>query len=184
MPVTVEQAYAEALAVQRTDVVTYYTLELLNPAWVAPVRVVEGWEAIVATLEADAPDGAGGVSPDAGQPVEFLPAAIRLTLPPVVPGYEPTLEIVVFDPAGLVVQRLNEATNDGVQEITTAVFRPYTSNDLSKPATLPSLEMEVRRVRASPRQGEVRATASLSSMLNLSCPWKTYNTREYPGLRR
>lgn len=171
---TITDALKRAFATAPTDEVLYHTLEIFHESFAEPIRVVQGFEAITATLEADAPR-------DASTAVEFTPLWFEFDLPPVRAEEVPFMEVQIHDASRLVVQPLEDAQDEpaAIQMI----YRPYLSSDLTQPQMSPPLILQFERVRVSQGDNLVSATATFNDFRNRAFPFRNYTPDEFPGLR-
>ncbi|NMV36772.1 DUF1833 family protein [Ralstonia insidiosa] len=176
------QALKEAYAANPSNDIVLNTLEIRHPAFVdaggspTAIRVVQGYEDIVATLEASAPL-------DAGKPVTFVAGAFNFTLPGFKEGEVPQLQITIDNVSQEVTAHLEQAIGQVAPiEVT---YRPYLMSDLSGPQMDPPFNMLLTNVKAELFQ--VTGTATLNDVHNWGFPGGAngvYTLTRFPGLLR
>lgn len=166
------EALAEAAAIAPTGRAILHTFELRHPSLGAPVRLVHNHAGITAQLEAGAPVNASTY-------VDFLPSFLEITPPEESDtAATPSITVTVDNVAGQMSQALRAARNSlAVWEITE---RLYASDDLSGPALLPPLSLEISQMQIS--GAKLSLTASYGDHVNISVPKLTFKPTEYPGL--
>jgi hypothetical protein len=167
---------SEALAQSATYApVTYAVLsafELYHPTLSAPVRFVRNHESITAQLEATAP-----INPSTY--VTFLAASVEPTPPEESDvAATPEVSLTISNVSGLVSEALKVARDS--LEPWTLIERLYASNDLTGPARLPTMKLELDRVRVADTHVVLRA--SFGDPVNIAIPKLTFKVTEYPGL--
>jgi len=168
---TLTDAIREAYAVASTDVIVYHTLEINHATFAEPVRIVQGWDAIAATLEADAPR-------DASTEVAFIPMGFEFQPPGVRENELPSLEIRIYDASKLLMDPI-EAAADAATPIE-VLYRPYVSTDFAQPAMSPIPLMHLTQIHVDEMM--VSATAVFLDVLNRVFPRGRYTLAEFPGL--
>lgn len=173
--VTLTEALQEAAAIAPLQRAMLYAYELWHPSMSEPVRFVNDIEDLVATLESDAPR-------DAGAAVEFIACPLEFKRPEESDtAASPTLELSRPDVAGLLKAALDTARSLPRQPWQ-LIERLYASDDLSGPALLPPLSLELQTVEVS--GGAAGATALYDDDINVAVPRITFQRRDYPGLKR
>lgn len=170
--VTFSEAYAEAAAyapVRRAMINTY---ELWHPTLPEPARIVNQFEDVIATLEADAPR-------DAGMPVLFMASVVSASRSEESDeAATPSVDVVIDNVSGLLSDALRLARESDVPW--QLIERVYASDDLSGPAQLPVL---VLTFTDSTMDGTTAILkASYGDPVNVAVPRITYTPAEYPGL--
>lgn len=166
------EAYAEAMATANIDDAILYTLEITHPDLYEPIRLVLNDTAITATLEADAEFDPGGE-------VSFTPIALGLQLPEEADtAASPPTRIWIDGVSALVATEL-EVAAESLDPVIVAV-RTYISTDLTGPASLPPLRLELRNIEIS--ETRVTAVAAYADFGNVRFPAKTFTYDEHPGL--
>lgn len=166
------EAYAEAMAVAPQHRAMLNTLEIDHAELAAPLRVVLNDTDISATLEADAPT-------DAGEVVTFTACQFGLQLPEENDQQaRPEVRVWVDGVSSALAHELEAATLS-LDPITLCV-RVYASDDLSGPANLPPLRLQLHDVRVT--ETRVTARAAYADFGNTRFPAKTFTRAEYPGL--
>lgn len=167
---TLSDALSEAYASDTSEPIIS-TLEIRHVAFTQPIRVVNDHRDFVAYLEADAPV-------DAGREVVFIASAFELTLPEVIRGNSPEIEIQLDNVSGEVVQYLDAAANSG--ELIEVTYRPYLPSDRSRPAVTAPITLQIKTVSAD--MFRVKATAGYPNLANSKFPSETYTSERFPGL--
>lgn len=176
---SLDQALKEAYASAPTDRVIFDTLEIRHPNFLdgagqpTAIRIVIGYENITAKLEGDAPL-------HAGEYVDFIAGAFRFKSWGFEEGKVPQFQIAVDGVSREVVGHIEAAilTPTPIE----ATYRPYLSNDLSKPQMDPPFNSVLTKVSVS--GASVSGTASLSDVHNWAFPFEKYMARRFPGLVR
>ncbi|MFM0210453.1 DUF1833 family protein [Paraburkholderia sediminicola] len=174
-----QQALKEAYAANPSGDVVLDTIEIRHPAFVddtgqpTAIRIVRGYDDIVATLEATAPL-------NAGQAVTFIGAAFNFTLPGFKEGQIPQLQITLDNVSLEVTAHLEQAIGQLAPiEVT---YRPYLLSDLSGPQMDPPINMLLTNVTVDVFQ--VTGTATLNDVHNWGFPSRIYDVASFPGLLR
>jgi hypothetical protein len=174
-----QQALKEAYAANPSDDVVLDTIEIRHPAFVddagnpTAVRVVRGYDDIVATLEWSAPL-------DGGRAVKFIGAAFSFTLPGFKEGQIPQLQLTLDNASREITAHLEQAIGQTAPiEVT---YRPYLYSDLSAPQMDPPISMLLTNVTVDVFQ--VTGTATLNDVHNWGFPSRVYDTTRFPGLLR
>lgn len=157
-----------------TAEVVYHTIEIHHASFAEPIRLVQGFEEIAATLEADAPE-------NGGEEVTFTPIVFDFDLPPTRAEEVPFMEVTINDASRLIVEPL-EAAQEEPSEIR-MIYRPYLSSDLSAPQMSPPLSLYFDRIRVSTSESRVTGHATFDDFRNKAFPSKNYTPAEFPGLR-
>lgn len=166
------EAQAEAMAVAPITRAMLYTVELWHPQLTAPVRIVADHAELVAALEQDAPV-------DGGDTVRFVALPIGIQLPEESDSAAaPSIEVWIDGVSSTVAGELDACveTLDPIRMI----VRVYASDDLTGPAQLPPLVMDVVDVALD--ETRVTVAAAYSDPANRAFPAKTYSQAEYAGL--
>lgn len=170
--VSYSEAYAEAMAVAPIGRAMLYALELRHSELAAPIRLVLNDADIDATLEDDAPE-------DASTEVTFTAMQFGIQLPPESDdAASPGVQLWIDGVSALVAGEIEPAAK--TLEPIQMLLRVYASDDLSGPAVLPVLAMELRGVEVD--ESRVTATAAYGDFANARFPGKTFTRGEYPGL--
>lgn len=172
---SITDALRRAYATAPTDVVVYHTLEINHLSFSEPIRIVQGFEAITATLEADAPE-------DPGATVDFVAMSFDIDLPPVRAEEVPYVDVQIHDASKLIIQPLEDAQQD--PSPITMIYRPYISTDFSAPQMSPPLILQFERIRVSTSENLCAGHAVFNDFRNRAFPFKNYTPNEFPGLRR
>ncbi|MFM0326079.1 DUF1833 family protein [Caballeronia glebae] len=174
-----KQALAEAYASNPVNDVALDTLEIRHPAFIddfgnpTAVRVVRGYDDIVATLESTAPM-------NAGQAVTFIAGAFNFTIPGYKEAQIPQLQITLDNVSLEITAHLEQAIGQLAPiEVT---YRPYLLSDLSGPQMDPPINMLLTNVTVDVFQ--VTGTATLNDVHNWPFPSQVYRPDTFPGLLR
>jgi hypothetical protein len=155
------EALADAYINSPVDDPVFDTVELHHPDWSTPIRVVNDWEALNATLENDAPTDAGTEVVFSGIPFTFVrPAEGDSGVPAVV-------AIVVDNISTPVAEMIMQVQES--EEPILAIIRTYLPSDTSAPHELPVRKMWV--------QSPVNITASRAQ---LQCSFGDLTNRRFP----
>ena len=166
------EAYAEAMAVAPIAAAVLYTLEITHPDLAAPIRLVLNDRNITAKLESDAAE-------DADTYVEWTAITLGLQLPEEVDSNaSPPTRLWIDGVSSLVASEL-EVAAESLEAVNVAV-RTYMSNDLTGPASLPPLRLELRDIEIT--ETRVTATAAYADFSNTRFPAKSFTADEHPGL--
>lgn len=171
---SITDALKRTYATAPTDTVVYHTIEIHHASFDAPIRLVQGWEAITATLEATAPE-------NAGEAVEFSPLYFEFDLPPVRAEEVPYMEVQIRDASRLIVEPLEAAQAD--PSPIRMIYRPYLSSDFTTPQMSPPLDLYFERIGVSTSESTVTGHATFDDFRNRAFPAKNYTPGEFPGLR-
>lgn len=167
---TLQDALAEAYASAPAEIV-WHTLEFRHPSFTEPLRVVRGFDPVVATLEDDAPV-------NAGEAVNFQAVAFDFKLPPVEFGGTPMMQIEI-DNVSLEIEDQLRLASQSRQRIE-VTYRPFLASDPSAPACESPPTFTLRTVKADDLR--VSAQAALADMANWTFPTQTYTPGRFPGL--
>lgn len=166
------EAYAEAMATAGVDDAVLYTLEITHAALAAPIRLVLNDSNITATLEADAPFNPGAA-------VAFTAISLGLQMPEETDGNASPPTRIWIDGVSALVATALEPAAESLTPVSVSV-RTYISTDLTGPASLPPLRLELRDIEIS--ETRVTATAAYADFGNQRFPAKTFTAAEYPSL--
>lgn len=167
----------ELFASNPRDAIYYITLEFLHSAFrnaegdPASIRLVQGFDALVATLEDDAPQ-------DGGEAVTFQPCALAVKLPAKDVSGRHDMDISIDAASGEIIDQL-ERVAAAPREPIRVIFREFVSSDLSGPQSTP-----LRMIASSPQVAAARATvrASFADLVNKAFPSEVYKLSTHPGL--
>lgn len=172
--VTFADAYLEAASVAPVGRAMLDALELYPPDGRAPLRFVNDYVPLFATLEATA-------TTDAGLEVEWLACPCRI---------KPAEESDTADSPEVTIEidNLNGAISDILRETRgilvpwVLVNRKYASDNTAAPAQLPPLSVELASVTC---EGDVASlTCAFGDAGNFGVPGLTFQRTQYPGLVR
>lgn len=165
-------AYAEAMATAGIDDAILYALEITHEDLAAPIRLVLNDVNITARLEADAPT-------DPGAWVEHTAISLGLQFPEETDGQaSPPTRVWIDGVSALVAAELEPAA-ESLQPVS-VIVRTYLSTDLTGPASLPPLQLELRDLEIT--ETRVIATLAYADFGNTRFPAKTFIAEEHPGL--
>lgn len=170
--VSKSEAYAEAMATASIEDAILYMLEVTHEDLAAPIRLVLNSSNVTATLEADAPFNAGAA-------VEFTAINLGIHFPEETDSNaSPPTRIWIDGVSPLVAAELEPAA-ESLQPVT-VIVRTYLSSDLSGPASLPPLVLEMRDIEIN--ETRVLVTLAYADFGNTRFPGKTFTADEHPGL--
>jgi hypothetical protein len=171
--VSFSEAYAEAMASAGIDDAELVLLEIYHPDLAEPLYLVLNDEDVTATLEAGAPRNAS---------TAVLHHAIRL-------GHQlpeesdeaatPQARFWIDGVSSLVAAELEAAAQS--LEPVELVVRSYMSSDLTAPAVLPPLQLELHDINVG--ETRVLATAAFADHGNRRFPGKVFLPAEYPTVQ-
>lgn len=170
--ISLSDALIEAAVVAPTDVVVLRTYEIRNYYLSVPLRLVVSNSDLIATLEDDAPV-------DAGISVLFYACSVEIELlPESSDAGSPEVGITITNVNGE-VSNLLSLSRDTFEpwEITERI---YLSNDITGPAKLPVLTLNITSVSMNGKSANLKA--SFGDALKLAVPRLTFSRIEYPGL--
>lgn len=176
---SMSEALAEAYASSPVDELVYDTIELHHPTFVdeygvrTAVRVVQGFNDIVAKLESTAPL-------NADEYITFLAIPFTLTREGFSENDVPALAFAISNANRLVTKYLEQAIEQ--TDPIVMIYRPYLESDLSVPQINPVITMELTSAEAGLTQ--ITATANLSDVHNWPFPYVRYTPELFPGLVR
>jgi hypothetical protein len=170
--IRLSEALAEAAAIAPVNRVILSCLEFRHPDH-DPIRLVNDTNSVIVTHEATA-----ALAP--GQPVEYLASPIKVGIPEESPAAgSPQIIVTVAHLNGAIRAALEE-TRDSLQPWT-VTERIYASDDLSGPARLPALTLEVLSVEF-PGPPVAQITCGYSDPAMRAVPRITFRSSQYPGL--
>jgi len=171
---TYTEAYKEALVSAPTNVIILETLEIIHPNFpgALPIRLVNSYQDVTATLEASAP-----VNPS--QAVLFTAGQFRF-----VPPKRTTSS---YTPARLAIGSVGEvlaniALTRGSSVAINVIYRPYLSTDLTAPQIDPPLKVSLKSTNVTLDQ--VTATLAAPSIVGRKHPSDLITPQRFPGLVR
>lgn len=170
--IQLSEALAQAAAVAPVSRAIISCLEFRHPS-VAPVRLCANTTDLTVTHEAGA-----ALNPSAA--AEYLAAPITVGIPEESPGAGAPQIVVTVAHINNAIREALEATR-GSLEPWTVTERLYASDDLSGPARLPPLTLEVLQVEF-PGGPVASITCGYSDPANRAVPRLTFRSSQYPGL--
>lgn len=172
--VTLSEALQEAAAIARINRRMVYAYELWHPTLSAPVYFVNDNADLSAFIESTA-------ARNPSTEVLFVSCPLARTQPEEGDQPEsPKLALSRPDLAGLLKPLLDAARGSTIAWV--LIERLYASDDLSAPAMLPPLQVELTSVDIVGSQ--VQIAASFDDDGTLAIPAITFRRTEYPGLAR
>lgn len=170
--IQLSEALAEAAASAPVERARHLCLELRHPL-ADPIRLTDNTDPLTVTHEAGAPLLPGAAA-------EYLPAPIAVGLPEESPDAgTPQILVTISHVNGAVAERLR-ATRDSLQPWL-ITERVYLSDDLTGPAVLPPLTLEVLEVEFGGEPVAVLRCA-YGDPARRPVPRLTYRVSQYPGL--
>ena len=172
--VTLAEALQEAAAVAPIYRQMLYAYELWHPTLAAPVYFVNDNDVLAAFIEATA-------DRNPSTEVEFLSCVMSVTRPEESDQPEaPKISMSRPDLAGMMRPLLDVARGSLFPWV--IIERVYASDDLSAPALLPPLEVELTSIDMV--GSALQIAAQLDDDGTLAVPAITFRRAEYPGLQR
>jgi len=168
---TLSQALREAYASADVNSVVYGTLEIWHPSFDAPIRVVQDYVDLEATLEPTAPR-------NPGETVTFVRFSFKFKKPELLSTGLPEIQITLDNVDRVIVANIEAALQ--TSDIITVTYREYLSTDLSIPQNDPPLELSISNIVADPFK--VVATAGYPNLLNKRFPTNDYDPDVFVGL--
>lgn len=165
-------AYAEAMAVAPIGDAVLTMLETTHDDLAAPIRLVLNDRNVTARLESDADF-------NADEWVEHIGISLGFQPPEETDGSaSPPARFWVDGVSAMVAPELERVA--GSLEPVGLTIRTYMSSDLTCPASLPPLRMELRDIEIT--ESRVIATAAYADFGNTRFPGKSFTADEHPGL--
>lgn len=172
--VTLTEALQEAAAIAPIDRAMLVCFELWHESLAEPIRFVDDNAPLMATLESTAPR-------NAGEEVEFLACPVSMERPTESDSEaSPTVSLSRPDVGGVLKGALDAAR--GSLEPWEIIERLYASDELTTPAKLPPLILELTTAEISGAAAKI--TAQFEDTANIAIPRITFRRSEYPGLSR
>jgi len=164
--VSLSAALAEAAAYATTDRVILDTLTFEHPLLASPLRWVNDYANLTATLET-------------GAQATFERCAFSIKLPEQGDNVSPSLTVALNGVSSQAADLLEAASRTTTPVLVT--HRVYASDDTTAPAVLPVQTLELIEVPRITDVG-VSITAAFGDAGNRAFPRKNYNRTEHPGL--
>ena len=171
------EAAKEALATASSEAYFIHTLEFSSPDIVdefgnlMALRIVHGEDSLSAAVERDA-------TFDPGDYVDFVAVPFSFALPSTRADEVPSIQITIDAVSRTVVEGIDK-TRESFQPVV-VTYRPYLSNDLSKPQMSPPLVMSM--VGVSIKADSITGTATFDDIVNKKFPSIKYSADNYPYL--
>lgn len=175
MPITREQARAEALVSAPAGVIVFETVEIWHPTFIvnggaAPLRIVNAPENLTARLESTAPRNPSEL-------VAFLASAFRIMTPAIT---ESSIGNGTIEASNISHQLSSMLESiDTVFEPVQLIFREYLSNDLSAPSKI-DLNYTIDGISIS--ENTVSASLSIENLAARRVPNRVYDAIEFSAL--
>lgn len=167
-------AIKEAYASAPKSWVVYDTLEIWNPAFSVPIRVVNDRADLTAKLEASAPR-------DASAMVTFTAYGFALVPPEQITTAVPSATLEIDNTDRAIVAAIATAAKSGQE--TTLIWRQYLSTNLTVgPENQPVLTLSLLSATATPFR--VKGVAGFSDLLNRKFPFLEYDPEVFIGLQQ
>ena len=165
-------ALDELFAANPNNRIYYITIELSHSAFVPQVhRLVQGFQNLEATLEADAPFNGGEL-------VTFSAAAFKISIPEKSVKGRQDLTCTIFGASYEIIEQL-ELQAKANREPVKITFREFESGDLSAPASVPITMTVLNPTAAS---DSVSFSATFADVINKQFPSIFYKLETHPGL--
>lgn len=173
--ITLSEALAEAAAIAPIERAILETFELRHISLEVPVRVVNDFTSIFATLESDAPA-------NASQTVEFIAAAVKVNKAEESDAAAaPEITLQIDNVSGVYSEALRIARNSNFPNRSwDLTYRLYASDDLSGPALLPVLSLYVLSVDLTAKTALLHC--KYADIVNIGVPRLPFRIDQYPGL--
>jgi hypothetical protein len=169
--VQLSEALAQSAAIAPITYAMLSAFEVRHPSQPV-IRFVNNPEPIWATLEATA-------AVDANALVKFVACSVQRTRPEEsADAGTPEISITISNVSGVVTSALNASRGSLIPWMITE--RLYASNDLTGPAILPPITMEISKVQVY--GSYITLTASYRDPTNIAIPKLTFKLAEYPGI--
>lgn len=166
--ITQSEAFAEAAHFGGDDAV-FFTLAFYHPLMAEPVYVVNDFDPLTATLEADAPV-------DGGNAVTFQPVPMAITLPTEDDARTGEVRIEVGNVSRLLMPHLAAVATS--QDPVEVICRIYLASDLTAPHETPPLRVVLRQASATATM--ITALAGFGDIANRKFPAIDYKRRKAP----
>lgn len=168
------EALAEAYLHNPADDPVLITVELHHTLFSAPARIVNDWEPLLATLEADAPE-------DAGTEVTFAGIPFRFTSPAETDSGAPSAVQLVVDNLNAAITALILEVQESEEPIL-VLIRRYLPSDTSAPHVLPVERLWVETPVQITPTGSAVFSCSFSDLGNRKFPRVEYRRETHPTL--
>ena len=165
MNTALTEAIKEAYALAPSNIVVIETLELTHPSVGGSLYMVQDRVPLTLTLET-------------GKSVEFEPVPFRFTLPSAGENGRQELRLAIDNIDRRVSDFVNQAKD--YPEPVKVIYRPYLSNDFTKPQMNPPLSLSLQQI--SMTVVEVSGRATFADILNKKFPSELYTRRRFPSL--
>jgi hypothetical protein len=162
---TYSAAIKEAYALAPSNIVTIDTIELTNPSGGNSLFLVQQRSNMSLGLET-------------GETVEFEAVPFRFSLPAAGENGRQDLTLAIDNIDRRVSDFVNTAKS--YSEPIRCIYRPYLSNDLTRPQMDPPLSLKLTSITAT--VVEVQAKATFGDVLNMPFPSQLYTRARFPGL--
>ncbi len=170
--VSLSEAYAEAATRAPITRVMLATYELRHVSFDAPIRIVNDYQNLDATLEVTAPENPGETVTFTALPVEVSGPDEKDT------NEAPTIQVAIDGVSRQLAGQLDAAVQ--TFDLIYVTERIYASDDTTGPAVLPVLTLVLRDVEITEKR--VTGQASFYDPTNRGFPRQEYTPDQYPGL--
>lgn len=171
MDESLSEAIREAYATSPIDAVLLHTLEIRNPNFTTPIRIVMAQPDRYLTLEP-------GADIDPGESVLFTAFAFDFDMPQLTDGKPPSMGITIDNVSRDVLYYIDLASQN--PESTQVVYRLFLDSDHSTPQNIPPIIMDVGTVTVD--AFSIRFQATFGDLANRTFPGLTYTSFAFPGL--
>lgn len=165
MNTSLQDAIKEAFALAPVSKVIYHTLEIRQDGVQDPICIVQARRGIMAFDEH-------------GNERAFLPVGFQFTLPP--------SNEEGFQSLNVSIDNINRRVTDFIESAKSeripikVIYRPYLSDDLSRPQMQPPLVLFLKDVQVTDYQ--VTGRAAFMDIVNMKFPSEIYKRERFPAL--
>jgi hypothetical protein len=176
-----DAALAEARAAAPTGVVVLDTLALYHPSFIneagqaSPLFLVNNNEAVMATLEASAPQFAN-------QTVECLPIGFKPTRPEMSAGSVPIFSITIDNVGDEFAEQIERSQSAVPRQPILCTHREYLSTQLNAPSYISPYLQALTDITITPSR--ITAKARVTDSANINFLRSVYTLTQFPGLIR
>lgn len=158
-------AIKEAYAVAPTNIRVFETLEISHESIEEPIRIVQDFRALTATLETS-------------EEVTFQPVWFNFTLPAATESGRQDLSLSIDN----INREVSDFVNLAKEYVTpvTIIYRPYLSSNLSQPQLDPPLRLTLQDVSISLLT--VSGKAIFADVVNKKWPTEFYTRARFPSI--
>jgi hypothetical protein len=157
------EAIREAYASCKHGVI-FHTLEIMNPSFTTPVRIVRDNANLTARLEYNAEYNPGEV-------VAYTRCPFDVTPPEVVTTGPPQMKIEIDNVGRALMSQIDIAVHNGTQGKTTVTYRQYLQDNLLLgPENDPPMKLTVTQIQAT------------AFKLVIACGYPNFANKRFPGV--